>query len=135
MVLTTTTLMLLTLVSTAVEDVTPAATKRGILIVAGGGSIPADLRPRALELAGGNDARVLIVPWASRREEAGSATVAVWQEAGATEVTVIPEDATEARRAIEQRDLIWLVGGSQVRLLEALRERDLIKVIRNRHSQ
>jgi len=135
MVLKTVTLLLATLVVLAIEDPTPAAPKSGVLIVAGGGSLPADLRPRALELAGGHDADILIVPWASRREEAGSATVAVWQEAGATRVTVIPDDATEARKAIEETDLMWLVGGSQVRLMEAFRERDLIEAVQKSHSQ
>ena len=135
MVLKTVTLLLATLVVLAIEDPTPAAPKSGVLIVAGGGSLPADLRPRALELAGGRDADILIVPWASRREEAGSATVAVWQEAGATRVTVIPDDATEARKAIEETDLMWLVGGSQVRLMEAFRERDLIEAVQKSHSQ
>jgi cyanophycinase len=132
MILATTTLLLVTLVFVPVED--PVTTTAGILIVAGGGSIPADLRPHALELAGGTDASILIVPWASRREEAGSATVAVWQEAGATDVTVIPDDATQARRAMEESDLIWLVGGSQLRLMEALRERDLIEVVKKSHA-
>ena len=135
MVLKTVTLLLATLAVLAIEDPTPAAPKSGVLIVAGGGSLPADLRPRALELAGGHDADILIVPWASRREEAGSATVAVWQEAGATRVTVIPDDATEARKAIEDTDLMWLVGGSQVRLMEAFRERDLIEAVQKSHSQ
>ncbi|MEE2883229.1 MAG: cyanophycinase [Planctomycetota bacterium] len=135
MVLKTVTLLLVTLAVLVVEDPTPAAPKSGVLIVAGGGSLPADLRPRALELAGGHDADILIVPWASRREEAGSATVAVWQEAGATRVTVIPDDATEARKAIEDTDLMWLVGGSQVRLMDAFRERDLIEAVRKSHSQ
>lgn len=135
MVLKTLTLLLATLAVLAVEDSTPAVPKSGVLIVAGGGSLPADLRPRALELAGGNDANILIIPWASRREEAGSATVAAWQQAGATEVTVIPDDATEARKAIEDTDLMWLVGGSQVRLMEAFRERDLIEAVQKSHSQ
>ncbi|MEE2855763.1 MAG: cyanophycinase, partial [Planctomycetota bacterium] len=135
MVLKTLTLLLATLAVLAVEDSTPAVPKSGVLIVAGGGSLPADLRPRALELAGGNDANILIIPWASRREEAGSATVAAWQQAGATEVTVIPDDATEARKAIEDTDLMWLVGGSQVRLMDAFRERDLIEAVRKSHSQ
>ena len=135
MVLKTVTLLLATLAVLAIEDPTPAAPKSGVLIVAGGGSLPADLRPRALELAGGHDADILIVPWASRREEAGSATVAVWQEAGATRVTVIPDDATEARKAIKDTDLMWLVGGSQVRLMEAFRERDLIEAVQKSHSQ
>ena len=135
MVLKTLTLLLATLAVLAVEDPTPTVPKSGVLIVAGGGALPADLRPRALELAGGNDANILIIPWASRREEAGSATVAVWKEAGATTVTVIPEEAAAARSAIESADLIWFGGGSQSRLMDALRERDLIEVVKMGHRQ
>ena len=133
----TTLILLVALVPAAVchqvdESVSP---KPGVLIVAGGGALPADLHPRALELAGGNDANILIIPWASRREEAGSATVAVWKEAGATTVTVIPEEAAAARSAIESADLIWFGGGSQSRLMDALRERDLIEVVKMGHRQ
>lgn len=135
MVLITKALMLLTLVFLPVEDLNPTPTEAGVLIVAGGGSIPADLRPRALDLAGGKNARVLIVPWASQREDAGPGTVATWQEAGATDVTVIPDDAGKARKAIEESDLIWLVGGSQVRLMEAFRQRELIEAVRTSHGQ
>ncbi len=135
MVLITKALMLLTLVFLPVEDPNPTPTEAGVLIVAGGGSIPADLRPRALDLAGGKNARVLIVPWASQREDAGPGTVATWQEAGATDVTVIPDDAGKARKAIEESDLIWLVGGSQVRLMEAFRQRELIEAVRTSHGQ
>jgi cyanophycinase len=133
----TTLLLLVALLPAAVchpvdESVSP---KPGVLIVAGGGVLPADLHPRALELAGGNDANILIIPWASRREDAGSATVAVWKEAGATTVTVIPEEAAAARSAIESADLIWFGGGSQSRLMDALRERDLIEVVKMGHRQ
>jgi len=135
MTLIATSWMLLTLVATPVEDPIPVAMKKGTLIVAGGGSIPSDLRPRALELAGGYDAKILIIPWASQREDAGSGTVVTWQEAGATDVKVIPDDAKKARKAIEESDLIWLVGGSQVRLMDAFRQRELIEAVRTSHGR
>jgi cyanophycinase len=113
----------------------PVSSKAGVLIVAGGGSLPADLRPRALELAGGDDANILIIGWASSRENAGASTAEAWKQSGATRVTVIPEEAAAARSAIESADLIWLGGGSQSRLMDALRERDLIDVVRKCHAQ
>ena len=113
----------------------PASSKAGVLIVAGGGSLPADLRPRALELAGGDDANILIIGWASSRENAGASTAEAWKQSGATRVTVIPEEAVAARSAIESADLIWLCGGSQSRLMDALRERDLIGVVKKCHAQ
>jgi cyanophycinase len=113
----------------------PVSSKAGVLIVAGGGSLPFDLRPRALELAGGDDADILIIGWASSRENAGASTAEAWKQSGATRVTVIPEEAAAARSAIESADLIWLGGGSQSRLMDALRERDLIDVVRKCHAQ
>ncbi len=116
------------------EEPTPSAPAAGALIVAGGGSIPPDLRPRALKMAGGSGAGILIVPWASARENAGSSTRDAWIESGAEQVSIIPEDADAARIAVEQADLIWLVGGDQSRLMEAFRQRGLIEVMRKSHA-
>ncbi len=116
------------------EEPVPSTTTAGVLIVAGGGSIPPDLRPRALQMAGGSDARILIVPWASARENAGSSTRDAWIESGAEQVSIIPEDAEAARIAVEKADLIWLVGGDQSRLMEAFRQRGLIEVMRKSHA-
>ena len=134
MIFRTLAVLLATLAFIPDEDPFSSASASGALIVAGGGSLPAELRPRALEMAGGTDAEILIVPWASARENAGSATQEAWQQSGATQVSVISEDASQARNAIEQADLIWLVGGDQSRLMAAFRERDLIEAIQKSHS-
>ena len=134
MMFRTLTVLLVTLALIPDEGPISSASASGVLIVAGGGSLPEELRPRALKMAGGTDAKILIVPWASARENAGSATQQAWQKSGATQVSVISEDTSEARDAIEQADLIWLVGGNQSRLLDAFRQRDLIEVIQKSHS-
>jgi len=134
MMFRTLTVLLATLALIPDEGPFSSASTSGALIVAGGGSLPEELRPRALKMAGGTDAKILIVPWASARENAGSATQKAWQKSGATQVSVISEDTSEARNAIEQADLIWLVGGNQSRLMDAFRQRDLIKVIQKSHS-
>ncbi len=136
MISTTLTLWLVLLAAPELDHLDPpASSKAGVLIVAGGGSLPLDLRPRALELAGGKDANILIIGWASTRENAGASTAEAWKQSGATRVSVIPEEAAAARSAIESADLIWLCGGSQSRLMDALRERDLIDVVKKCHAQ
>ncbi len=136
MISTTLTLWMVLLAAPELDRLDPPApSKAGALIVAGGGSLPLDLRPRALELAGGKDANILIIGWASSRENAGARTAEAWKQSGATRVTVIPEEAAAARSAIESADLIWLGGGSQSRLMDALRQRNLIDVVRKCHAQ
>ena len=136
MISTTLTLWMVLLAAPELDRLDPPASlKAGVLIVAGGGSLPSDLRPRALELAGGDNADILIIGWASSRENAGESTAEAWKQSGATRVSVIPEEAAAARSAIESADLIWLCGGSQSRLMDALRERDLIGVVRKCHAQ
>jgi cyanophycinase len=108
----------------------------GQLIIAGGGRLPADVAERALFLAGGKGAHVLIIPQASARPNAGALALVIWQKAGAQRVTVLDrQDREAAVAAVNAADLIWMPGGSQVRLMRALKERGLIEAIRARYRQ
>lgn len=107
----------------------------GPLVVVGGGGTPAEVVRRALELAGGPEARVAVLPQASSREDRGVSTVEMWEQAGARRVTLV--DGMEAERAaaaVREADLIWMPGGSQSRLMEGLRELGLAEVVRRRHA-
>ena len=105
----------------------------GELIIVGGGSKPAGLYEKMLTLAGGVEARIVVVPWASERPDAGVSTVEAWVEAGAGNAALIPREKEAAREAIEAANLIWFGGGDQSKLMADLRERDLIEAIRARH--
>ncbi len=76
--------------------------------------------------------RVAVVPFASAREDRGLSSVEMWRTAGAASAVLVPEDE-RARALIEGADLIWLGGGSQLRLMESLERLDLVELIRARH--
>lgn len=112
---------------------TAPSTTPGPVVAVGGGRVPEEVRARILALAGGPDAPLLVVPWASRREEAGSGAATAWREAGATDVTVIERDTDKAREQLAAARVIWFGGGDQSRLMDTLRELDLLRTVRERH--
>ena len=112
-----------------------SAPQPGPLLLVGGGRTLPVFCERALELAGGVQAKVLIVPQSSRDPEAGLGSVEMWAEAGALDVLRLElGDDAEARRRIREADLIWMPGGSQSRLVDTLRDADLLGEIRARHA-
>lgn len=113
----------------------PTAPAPGAVVVIGGGGIPEAVYSRTLDLAGGVAARVVVLPQASAREDAGAESVARWRAVGARAVTLIDgADPAADRERVAAADLIWMPGGSQVRLLDALAEVDLIELVRARHA-
>lgn len=106
----------------------------GAVIAVGGGGTSEAMLARALELAGGAGARVLVIGFASAEPDAGSGSVEMWREAGAEAVGLCPDDAAAARGAVERADLLWMSGGDQVRLLDALRARGLDRALSDRHA-
>ena len=113
----------------------PVQTTRGAVVAVGGGSVPSEVRERILELSGGRDQRVLVIPFASSREGAGERGAQAWRKAGATQVEVISDDLAAATAQIEGASLIWLGGGSQNRLLAELQSRQLFALIRKRNEE
>ena len=106
----------------------------GYLIIAGGGRVSEAVVARALTLAGGVAARVLVVPQASRLPNAGQSSVELFVAAGATEVSLL--DLTEpeaALAAVRRADLIWIGGGDQNRLMGALADTGIAEAVRVRY--
>ena len=91
----------------------------------------ADSDNRAIELAGGVDARILIIPAAAahdnNHEKAGQKALAWFQSLGATNVEVIPiidRDSAESlthRKALREARLIYMLGGNANHLATTLR--------------
>jgi cyanophycinase len=107
---------------------------KGHLIVAGGGLTGEEVRKKALILAGGAMAKVVVIPQASRNPEAGKAAADQWRNAGATDIVVLDlSDPKAAIAQIENADLIWMRGGNQVRLMEAMATPGLSEAIRKRY--
>jgi len=112
-----------------------AAAPRGKLVVVGGGGTPEDVIARTIALAGGPDARAVVLAQASSRPEAGEESAAFWRGKGLTRVANLDlADREAARKAIESADLVWFPGGDQVRLLDAIEAAGVAAAIRARYA-
>jgi cyanophycinase len=113
----------------------PAESARGNLVIVGGGGVGPAIVERAMQLAGGAGARVAVLPQASQTENRGEEAAQMWRDAGAGEVTNLADlsDRTKARDVLAHADLIWFGGGDQSRLMDALREAELVELVRERY--
>ncbi|HEX8200884.1 MAG TPA: cyanophycinase, partial [Isosphaeraceae bacterium] len=110
----------LTLVALGLLGVGPDAPK-GHLVIIGGGAAADEIRRQTLELAGGPEARVLVIPQASGDPTAGERTLQQWREAGAQHASVLDlDDPARAVAEVRSANLIFFRGGSQTRLMKAL---------------
>jgi len=119
----------------------------GPLVVVGGGGTPDDVLAHAVELAGGPDARIVVLPQASTTEAAGDSSVRMFEAIGARNIRnwrFVGSPGTEelagdwpsvdeTAAAIRDADMIWFPGGGQVRLYRALAEAGLADLVRERH--
>lgn len=127
------TLMFFLGVAAALTPVAAADAPKGRLVVVGGGTSPAGLHSKILGLAGGADARVLVVPFASAVND-GQAARAAFVTAGAKTVAVLgADDPAAALAAVRAADAIWFSGGSQSALMAALAKLGIVDAIRERH--
>ena len=102
---------------------------RGTCVLGGGGKLPTAIYERFLELAGGKQARVLIVPTASKRAdtaEGRQTTLQRWQKAhpGYQFEVMHTRDRSEAdgeafAKQMQTATAVWFGGGAQSRLAEA----------------
>ena len=106
----------------------------GALLVVGGGKIPDAVRSRFIELAGGPEALLLIFPQASTRENAGAGHEKAWRDGGARNIAIADlSDRAQLLRDLDAARAIWFGGGSQNRLMAALRDAGVLDEIRHRH--
>lgn len=118
-----------------VSSPTSAAASEGTLVLVGGGEINEIIVTRTLELSGGPQAVVAVLPQASVEPGEGDSSVAMWKKAGAKDArTVDFSDREAARRAIESATLIWMPGGDQNRFMKAIAGTGLDDLIRARHE-
>jgi cyanophycinase len=94
-----------------------------------------------LQLAGGHEARVAIVPTASSMESAGSRYSRIFSEMGCASADVLPimsrEDANGRISLDALRDAtgIFLTGGNQMRLSAMMGGSEAERLIRDRHQR
>lgn len=126
----------LLLMAMSTGPVAPAAAGPGALVLHGGGAGSETARRRALELAGGPAACVLVVPQAAAdAAEAGRDLAAWFRQAGARTVEVLqPAEGPGAVAAVERADLVWITSGNQSRLMAALQAAGVAGAIRRHHA-
>ena len=108
---------------------------KGHLVVVGGGGVPDLILKRALDLAGGPSAKIVIFPQASELADTGDVAVEMWRKAGATNARWIAlTDLPAARAAVEEAAFIWFPGGDQNKLTAALKDTGVPELIRRRYQ-
>ena len=99
----------------------------GALVIGGGGRLPDSVLDRFLELAGGESARLVVIPTATQRaEEQELETFAgTWSQRGFSTVQVMHThdrsvaDSEEFVGPLMSATAVWFVGGQQSRLAKA----------------
>ncbi|MEN1929704.1 cyanophycinase [Luteimonas sp. MJ250] len=118
--------------------------QRGWIIPIGGAE-DKDTNPRILkrfvELSGGSEADIVVIPTASRLKETGVRYEELFDGMGAASVEVVDfdtrRDCQEANRLarLEQASGIFFTGGNQLRLSTILGGTDVARTIRLRNAQ
>jgi cyanophycinase len=100
----------------------------GALVIVGGGGVPEDAVTAFMDLAGGSDARIVVIPTASEyaddpKEEADY--LKRWKDAGAASVTFLHTrdraraDSEEFVAPLKGATGVWFGGGDQSKIAEA----------------
>lgn len=122
---------------------TPDGATRGWIIPIGGGEEKernAVILERFVQLCGGRDAKLVVVPTASKLEDTGARYKAIFRELGAAEVEVMDfdtrRDGDEPGRvtAIKACDGVFLTGGNQMRLATTIGGTAVAKAIREHNA-
>ena len=118
---------------------TAQAQSRGTLIVMGGGPWHDEVQKRFVELAGGANGMILVLPMASASRDSGRSSVKGWEELGgrARALVVNREEAMRADTASLFKGVtgIWFGGGDQSRLTAAIAGTPVEQAIRNRYQR
>ena len=125
----------------------PAQSTEGVsrgYIIPIGGAEEKDENPiileRFVEVCGGEDARIVVIPTASRLRHTGSHYEEVFDELGAREVRSIAvasrEDCEKERvlSKIENATGVFITGGNQLRLSTIMGGTSLAKLLRTRNA-
>lgn len=111
------------------------AQAKGALVVVGGGGTTDAIVAKTLELAGGKNAVVVVLPQSSAVANAGDSSVKMWLDAGAKEAKKVDFKDPAARASLEAATLIWIPGGDQNRFMEAIAGTGLDQVIRDAYRK
>jgi cyanophycinase len=118
--------------------------RRGWIIPVGGNEEKtgdADVLRRFVELAGGERARLVVIPTASSLADTGARYERLFRELGAKRADALPfAERTDAERGdwlrtLESATGIFLTGGNQLRLTTILGGTSVAKMIRRRNAR
>lgn len=123
---------------------TPKNLERGHIIPIGGGDRKvrtSTILQRLVELSGGTDARMVIIPTASQLDTAGGRTKAVFHELGVSDVDIVDIETRsdcEEPKVLEQLSEatgIFMTGGNQLRLSTTIGGTSAARVMRNANAR
>lgn len=121
----------------------PEGEERGWIIPIGGAEEKegsAQILDRFVQLCGGRDAQIGVIPTASQLSDTGARYKSLFRELGAAEVAVLDfdtrRDCEEAGRlaALSQCDGIFLTGGNQLRLSTLLGGTSVSRLLRTQNA-
>lgn len=121
----------------------PEGATRGWIVPIGGGEEKEQnpvILERFVQLCGGRDARLVVIPTASQAEDTGDRYQAVFRELGAADVEVMDFDTRRDGeepgriREIVEADGVFLTGGNQLRLATMLGGTGIAKAIREHNA-
>lgn len=99
----------------------------GKLFIAGGGKLPEPVMKQFVSLAGGKQAKLVVIPTASESADTSQAESFTkrWNDLGIENVSVLHTrdrkvaDSDEFVEPLKKATAVWFVGGSQARIAEA----------------
>jgi cyanophycinase len=109
------------------------------LVLVGGGDLPARAKERFVEWSGGSSARVLVILWATSepksnlkwiREELSPLRPAVIEAAPLAPLK--PKARAQVLAQLEQATGVFFSGGDQARVMDVLRDAELLAAFRSR---
>lgn len=121
----------------------PTDTSRGLIVPIGGAEAKTgtrDVLARVIALAGGRDARVVVVPTASEMSDTGDRYAALFRDLGVDRVDVLAITEREHTRApgvvetVGRATAIFMTGGNQLRLSTILGGTPLAHAIRQANA-
>jgi cyanophycinase len=114
--------MLLCVASAALWDGAGSSADEGAVILHGGGSVASAVRDRFLELAGGRNARVLVIPTADPIAPEDDQRLETWRRRELASVALLhaktreEAESEEFAAPVKQATGVWISGGWQTRL-------------------
>jgi len=121
----------------------PAGAERGYIVPIGGAEEKLrdrEVLDRFVEICGGREARIAVIPTASQMDDTGDRYRSLFMEIGVAHADVLPfmdradcEDRDKLD-AIEQADGVFMTGGNQLRLSTILGGTRVAQTIRRRNA-